>query len=196
MEEHLRLIWFFLNRYRLPEETLMTKDDLFTECWLALREASEKYDPSRGGFATLAFYYMRCRCRRAVLEHLRHIDLPSRVAEDYGQPVRFPVSLDAPPADEDEGVSLHDVLVDPRQPDPLDVVLEEERRQLVEQLLTYLTPEERALVEFRFGLYDGDPHSLAEIADAQGVARETVRKRLNRALEKLRQHLDLFGETC
>ena len=48
----------------------------------------------------------------------------------------------------------------------------------------------------RFGIEDGQPHTLKEIARNEGVTPQVVRKIVDRAMKKLRRNAnnDLFGD--
>ena len=95
-------------------------------------------------------------------------------------------SLDAPISGE-EGRSFLGVLIaDPRNEEPLDAV---ERRMHHEQLgrwLSYLTAQEKQVLEMRFGLGGEQRHTLAEIGRLMEVSRERVRQVELKALRKLR----------
>jgi len=68
---------------------------------------------------------------------------------------------------------------------------EEADRQILKdriaQVLRCLTPREREVIELRFGLRDGCPRTLAEVARIHGLTRERIRQIQARGLEKLRQ---------
>jgi len=50
-----------------------------------------------------------------------------------------------------------------------------------------LTPREREVIELRFGLKDGQPRTLDEVARCYGITRERIRQIEARSLIKLRQ---------
>ncbi len=52
-----------------------------------------------------------------------------------------------------------------------------------------LTERERKILEMRFGLVDGNSHTLAEIAKEMGVSRERVRQLEAATIKKIRQIL-------
>jgi RNA polymerase primary sigma factor len=64
----------------------------------------------------------------------------------------------------------------------LELMTEEE----LERLRVLLNRRERQVIEMRFGLRDGRPHTLEEVAQAFGVSRERVRRIEAKALRKLR----------
>jgi RNA polymerase primary sigma factor len=95
-------------------------------------------------------------------------------------------SLDAPISGEEGRNFLGDLIADTRHDEPLDAV---ERRMHHEQLgrwLTYLTAQERQVLELRFGLAGEQRHTLAEIGRMLDVSRERVRQVELKALRKLR----------
>ena len=95
-------------------------------------------------------------------------------------------SLDAPISGEEGRSFLGDLIADTRHDEPLDAV---ERRMHHEQLgrwLTYLTAQERQVLELRFGLAGEQRHTLAEIGRMLDVSRERVRQVELKALRKLR----------
>ncbi len=97
-----------------------------------------------------------------------------------------PASLDETFGDDQDG-SLQDFLHDRS---PQDLAGEVDRRLLRDRLaevLRCLPLRDREVIELRFGLNDGRPRSLEEVADLFKVTRERVRQIEARALGKLRQ---------
>ena len=56
-------------------------------------------------------------------------------------------------------------------------------------MLRSLAPREREVIELRFGLRDGHPRTLDEVAKVYGITRERIRQIEARGLLKLRQPL-------
>jgi RNA polymerase primary sigma factor len=99
----------------------------------------------------------------------------------------YPSSLDVPITGDQDDVSLQDFLSDP---DPTDLVRKVDLRLLrerIDEVLRCLSPRYREVIELRFGLKDGRPRSLDEVAQRFGVTRERVRQIEARGLQKLRQ---------
>ena len=95
-------------------------------------------------------------------------------------------SLDAPISGEEGRSFPGELIADPRNEEPLDAV---ERRMHHEQLgrwLSYLTAQEKQVLEMRFGLGGEQRHTLAEIGRLMEVSRERVRQVELKALRKLR----------
>jgi len=69
---------------------------------------------------------------------------------------------------------------------PEDVLMREALHRDLQHLLTELTKREREVILMRFGLEDGHPYSLTEIAQVLDLSRERVRQSELRAFQKLR----------
>lgn len=99
-----------------------------------------------------------------------------------------PLSLETP-VDEELDSSLGDFIEDRTVQAPMDVATRNLLREQMQEALTDLTARERQVLELRFGLADGQPHTLEEVGEELGVTRERIRQIEIKALEKLR-HLD------
>jgi RNA polymerase nonessential primary-like sigma factor len=66
-------------------------------------------------------------------------------------------------------------------------IMRESLQQELQDLLAELTSRERDVIQMRFGLCDGQSHSLAEIGKVLELSRERVRQIESKALQKLRQ---------
>lgn len=99
-----------------------------------------------------------------------------------------PLSLETP-VDEEQDSSLGDFIEDRAVQAPVDVAARNLLREQMQEVLTDLTGRERQVLELRFGLADGQPHTLEEVGEELGVTRERIRQIEIKALEKLR-HLD------
>lgn len=60
-------------------------------------------------------------------------------------------------------------------------------KQQVEQVLESLTPQEKRVLQLRFGLVDGRSRTLEEVGREFGVTREKIRQIEAKALRKLRR---------
>jgi RNA polymerase primary sigma factor len=98
---------------------------------------------------------------------------------------RQPISLDST-IGEDGETSIGDLIEDVDAPEASEMV---DRQLMAEQLrsaLDALTPREATIMSMRFGLYDGNPHTLDEIGRALGLTRERIRQLEKQSLSKLR----------
>jgi RNA polymerase primary sigma factor len=96
------------------------------------------------------------------------------------------VSLDEGFTDEETG-SLREILSDESASDPARVADQGLLKQRVAEVLRCLAPRDREILEVRFGLRDGQPQTLDEMARMFGVSKERVRQIETRALKKLRE---------
>jgi RNA polymerase primary sigma factor len=101
---------------------------------------------------------------------------------------RHPVSLHEPLGGDGER-ALEDFLDDPDATNPGKAVDQHLLRERIAEVLRSLTPREREVIELRFGLKDGQPRTLEEVARAYGITRERIRQIEARGLLKLRQPL-------
>jgi RNA polymerase primary sigma factor len=101
---------------------------------------------------------------------------------------RHPVSLHEPLGGDGER-ALEDFLDDPDAVNPGQMVDQHLLRDRIAEVLRSLTPREREVIELRFGLRDGHPKTLEEVARAYGITRERIRQIEARGLLKLRQPL-------
>jgi RNA polymerase primary sigma factor len=99
---------------------------------------------------------------------------------------RQPVSLDMPLSAGDED-SWANFLSDAGTDSPDEAVDQDLLRGRIAEVLRSLAPRDREVIELRFGLRDGQPRTLDEVAKQLGITRERVRQIEARGLLKLRQ---------
>jgi RNA polymerase primary sigma factor len=98
---------------------------------------------------------------------------------------RHPVSLHEPLSGEGER-AIGDFLNDPGVLHPGETVDQHILRERIDEVLRSLTTREREVIELRFGLRDGHPRTLDEVARTYGITRERIRQIEARGLVKLR----------
>nr|HID13868.1 RNA polymerase sigma factor RpoD [Anaerolineae bacterium] len=96
-----------------------------------------------------------------------------------------PMSLEMPVGSEDSSL-LGDFIEDETIPGPADATSSQLLKEQLRSILDSLSERERAVLEMRFGLMDGESHTLEEVGRAFGVTRERVRQIESKALRKLR----------
>ena len=96
-----------------------------------------------------------------------------------------PMSLQTPVGDE-ENSSLGDFIEDETVLGPAEAASGELLREQVHNALDQLSRREREVLEMRFGLKDGQSHTLEEVGQAFGVTHERIRQIEAKALRKLR----------
>ena len=98
----------------------------------------------------------------------------------------FPLSLDMPISMEGDSV-LGDFIEDQESPDPDDLVTSTMLRQHLNQVLEMLPPREVQILRLRYGLTNGETHTLREVGIKIGVSRERIRQIEAQAMSRLRQ---------
>jgi RNA polymerase primary sigma factor len=95
------------------------------------------------------------------------------------------ISLDMPRSGGDDDVSLREILEAGPQSSPEWVVITKTLKEQIRELLGYLTPRERRVLELRYGLDGEKAYSLSETGKRVGLSHEAVRQTEFRALRKL-----------
>ncbi len=96
-----------------------------------------------------------------------------------------PVSIDEPVTG--DAHTLQDFMSTPPAESPGDAADQNLLKERIDEVLKGLAPRDREVIELRFGLKDGRPRSLEEVAGIFGVTRERVRQIESRGMERLRQ---------
>jgi RNA polymerase primary sigma factor len=139
------------------------------------------------------------RAERSLAETLGRPPTPEEVARETSLPVRLvkniaqygqdPLSLDVLVGDSEDTV-FADLVVDNDAIDPSETALGGMEREALLEQVGCLEPRERWVIQQRFGLFDGQVHTLKEIAEQLKMSREGVRHVQLRALRKLRDALN------
>ena len=96
-----------------------------------------------------------------------------------------PVSLETPIGEEEDS-HLGDFIEDENAPAPAEVASNAMMREQLQEVLHTLTPREEKVIRLRFGLEDGQAHTLEEVGKEFNVTRERIRQIEAKALRKLR----------
>jgi RNA polymerase primary sigma factor len=96
-----------------------------------------------------------------------------------------PMSLETPVGQEESSL-LGDFIEDTTELGPVDAASKQLLREQVRGILGSLSDREREVLEMRFGLKDGQAHTLEEVGQFFGVTRERIRQIEAKALRKLR----------
>jgi RNA polymerase primary sigma factor len=114
------------------------------------------------------------------------LSIPSEKVEQIIRAAQRAISLDTPLGEEDES-SLGDIIADEVSRTPQQQAEEALLQRDVAEVLASLNPRQRLVLQLRFGLGNGVPHTLAEVGDQLNISRERVRQLENEALKKVRR---------
>jgi RNA polymerase primary sigma factor len=96
-----------------------------------------------------------------------------------------PISLETPVGDDDS--HLGDFLEDEKTVSPPEIVSQMNLKEQLEMILSTLTEREARVIQMRFGLNDGNEHTLEEVGQEFQVTRERIRQIEAKALRKLKK---------
>jgi RNA polymerase primary sigma factor len=97
------------------------------------------------------------------------------------------VSLEAPVGTEEDS-KLGDFIEDDEALSPAESTNRQLLKENIHEMLQYLSPRERKIIEMRFGLKDGVGHTLEEVGQEFHVTRERIRQIEAKVLQKLKEH--------
>ena len=97
------------------------------------------------------------------------------------------VSLEAPVGTEEDS-KLGDFIEDYDALSPSDATNRQLIKENIHEMLHYLSPREKKIIEMRFGLKDGVGHTLEEVGQEFRVTRERIRQIEAKVLQKLKEH--------
>jgi RNA polymerase primary sigma factor len=121
----------------------------------------------------------------SAAEVATRVDLPLERVEEIRRLAIEPVSIHLP-IGEDDGSELGDLIEDSEAVAPLESASYQLLQGHLDAVLNNLGERERQVVRLRYGLTDGEPHTLEEVGQVFGVTRERVRQIEAKTLAKLR----------
>ena len=86
----------------------------------------------------------------------------------------------------DNETTVADLIKDRMASSPEEEMLSQSRREVMENLLSTLNPQQAHVIRLRYGLFDGRTYTLAQIGKQMNISRERVRQIEAEALSKLR----------
>lgn len=125
--------------------------------------------------------------REATLEELAaESGIPEDKIEDLLEHSKDPVSLDMPVGN-DEEAPLGDFIEDSEAADAESIVVSHIMHSDVRDVLKTLDEREEQVIQYRYGLIDGQPRTLDQIGKLFGLSRERVRQIEREVMSKLRE---------
>ena len=118
-------------------------------------------------------------------EIAKKMDMPVVKVRKIIKIAQEPISLETPIGEEEDS-HLGDFIEDKLMPSPPDTVIHINLREQIEEALKSLTEREAKVLKMRFGLGDGNEHTLEEVGQQFKVTRERIRQIEAKALRKLK----------
>lgn len=174
IERNLRLVAHIMKKYYAQGAD---QEDLISIGTIGLIKGITTFDMSKG--ARLATYAARC-VENEILMYFRSMRKSSQ-----------DVSLSDYIETGTDGAALELMDVVGQEPDLLEQIAGKELKyQARKAVQTCLTPQERQVIELRYGLNGGEPMRQREVANITGISRSYVSRIEKKALSKLRQALE------
>ena len=173
IERNLRLVVYIARKF---ENTGVGIEDLVSIGTIGLIKAVNTFDPQRK--IKLATYASRC-IENEILMHLRR-----------NNKTKIEVSFDEPLNIDWDGneLLLSDVLG--TENDIIYKSIEEEiDKKLLRMAMKKLSPREKKIMEFRFGLRDGNEKTQKEVADILGISQSYISRLEKRIINRLRREI-------
>jgi RNA polymerase primary sigma factor len=118
-------------------------------------------------------------------EIAKKMDLPVYKVHKIMKIAQIPVSLETP-IGEGEKSQLGDFIEDKGNLSPVDEVITMDLKEKIEEALRAHTQREAGILKMRFGLGNGDDHTLEEVGQQYKVTRERIRQIQEKAIRKLK----------
>ncbi len=135
------------------------------------------------------------RVSRSLVQEIGREPTSEEIAKKMDMPVfkirkiikiaQEPISLETPIGEEEDS-HLGDFIEDKVMPSPPETVININLREQIGEALKSLTEREAKVLKMRFGLGDGNEHTLEEVGQQFKVTRERIRQIEAKALRKLK----------
>ena len=195
---NLRFVVSIAVRYQNLGLPLM---DLINEGNMGLLRAVEKFDVSKGfKFISYARWWIRHFILKAIFEQSTSIKLPLKYATQLSKrddtedsetvqklkKIYRPVSLDQKLSEDNNSDTIMDLVDDSKYDLPEKFAIEENLREIINEVMDKLKPIERDVINRHFGLNGRRPLTLKEIGERYNLTKERIRQIEHTALDKLK----------
>jgi len=206
IEANVRLVQSIANRFSVPVH--LDREDIVQDGMLGLEKAVEKFDWRRGyKFSTYATWWIRQSIQRGLEASATTIRIPghrtrelrtaiaaatatgARLDDDLAM-IDMLSQLDSMDRPIGEGSDTLGTLVASSDEGPDEAAERRVARKQIDALLEHLDDTSAFAVAARFGLRGNEPATFATIAEELGVTPQAVRRRVERAIAKLRVHAE------
>jgi RNA polymerase primary sigma factor len=118
-------------------------------------------------------------------EIAKRMDIPVDTVRKTKKIAQVPMSFETPIGEAGDS-HLGDFIEDKAVLSPADAAIKLNLKDQIATMLRTLTPREERIIKMRFGLDDGNEHTLEEVGEVFAVTRERIRQIEAKALRKLR----------
>ncbi len=206
IEANIRLVQSIANKFSVPVH--LDREDIVQDGMIGLEKAVEKFDWRRGyKFSTYATWWIRQSIQRGLEASATTIRIPGhrtrelrnaahaaaatggRLPEDLAA-IDLLSQLDSMDRPVGDGPDTLGAMVPSDDEGPDEIAERTVRGEQIDGLLDHLDATSRYAVAARFGLRGHQPTTFAAIAETLGVTPQAVRRRVERAVVKLRTHAE------
>ncbi len=205
IEANVRLVQSIANKFSLPYH--LDRDDIVQDGMIGLDKAVEKFDWQRGyKFSTYATWWIRQSIQRGLEGSASTIRIPGHRSRELRTALAATQSggrlsdelatidmlsqLESMDRPVGEGSDTLGALVACDNEGPDEAAERLVAGEQIDALLDHLDETSAFAIAARFGLRGHEPMKFAKIADELGVTPQAVRRRVERAIAKLRTHAD------
>lgn len=208
VESNVRLVQSIANKFAIPPH--LDREDIVQEGMIGLEKAVGKFDWRRGyKFSTYATWWIRQSIQRGLEASATTIRIPGHRTRELRSALSATASggrlsdelaridmlshLESMDRPIGEGADTIGAMVRSDDEGPDEIAERNVRATQIDALLDQLDPTSRYAVAARFGLRGYEAATFATIADELGVTPQAVRRRVERAIAKLRDHGAAFA---